>query len=208
MSVGGRHWRRPLVAAALAASALGWSACEPLDLALFPEAPDASAPAPPIIEVPGSPAPSEPADAGSDVADAGSTPPEPPPCQPGESACEACVLADECLAGEVCHPATGECVPPCASGTRQCPPGLVCGPLDVCVQCASADQCAAIDDDLRCDLARGACVECITSADCTDDPFERPVCLPGGTCGCASDADCSGGAICELDEAHCEIEDD
>jgi hypothetical protein len=82
----------------------------------------------------------------------------------------------------------------------------VCGPLDVCVQCASPAQCTTTDDEPQCDITRGVCVECLTRADCTDDPLERPACLPGGTCGCASNDDC-GGAICELDEGHCEIED-
>lgn len=216
MRFGSRCWRWPLLAGISAFGALGVSACEPLDLALFP-APDAGTepqtqPETPIIEIPQAPqqspseAPSAPlVDAGSDAA----PPPEPPaPCLPGALACEACVQAAACSGANVCHPATGECVRPCADGPPQCPGSLFCSPLDVCVECTSDAQCTRDDDEPRCDVQRGVCVECLTNVDCTDDPFERPACLPNGECGCRSDADCFGGAICELDEAHCEIEDD
>lgn len=205
---GGSRW--PVIVAVWALSTLGWSACEPLDLALFPvpvpATPDASAP-PPLIDVP-APSPAAPApDAGPDAgADAGAPPPS--PCLPGASDCEACLLAAACPAGDVCHPASGECVPPCAGAAPLCAAGLVCSSLDVCVECEDDAQCTRDDDESRCDTQRSTCVECLTSADCTDDPFERPVCLPGGSCGCASNDDCSGGALCELDEQHCEIEDD
>jgi hypothetical protein len=204
MAGGEGRWPRPLVVALTISSGLGWGACEPLDLPLFPVTPDASVPPPPIDvpTLPGSPQ----RDAGGD---ASSGPPPPPPqCQPGETACEACVRAAACAAAEVCHPSTGECVLPCPGGAADCPAALVCGPLDVCVQCAADAQCATTDDQPRCDIARGVCVECLTRDDCTDDVFERPACLPGGVCGCASNADCSDGAICELDEAHCELEED
>ncbi len=211
------RWRRGFVASSLAASALGWSGCEPLDLELFPVAP-ADASAPPLIEVPDASPGSAVADAGSagvldaggkdgDAGDGGSSLPQPPsPCVLGARACEACVRADACPAGQVCHPLTGDCVPPCASSTPQCPGALLCSSLDVCVECERDDQCTRDDDETRCALG-GECVECLTNADCTDDPLERPVCLPDGECGCASNADCSGGAICEIDERHCEIED-
>jgi hypothetical protein len=192
--------------AAAALSALGWGGCEPLDLALFPVTQDASVPPP--IDVPAPPPPNPPADAGTDAGGLASPPP-PSPCLPGAPACEACVLAASCAAGYVCHPASGECVPPCASGAPECPAGLVCGALDVCVECTGNAQCTVYDDDEpRCDVQRGVCVECLIDEHCTDDPFERPVCLTGGICGCASNDDCSGGASCELDEGHCEIEDD
>lgn len=200
MRVRSRGSRLPAILALSALSALGWSACEPLDLALFPVAPDASPAS--VIEVPAPPPASQPADAGSD---AGSMPP-PSPCLPGASGCEACLLAASCPAGAVCHPATGECVPPCASSAPACSAGLVCSELEVCVECTEDAQCTG-DDESRCDTRRGACVECLTSEHCTDDPFERPVCLAGGSCGCASNDDCSGGALCELDEGHCELED-
>jgi hypothetical protein len=195
---------RPLLASLLAASALGWSACEPLDLALFPVTPDASAP--PLIDIPSLPSGNGSADAGGDGGVA-PPPPSPSPCVPGAAACEACLLRADCSAGEVCHPRTGNCVPPCADGAPRCSGALVCSSLGVCVECENDEQCASNDDESRCAL-RGECVECLTGADCTDDPLERPACLADGSCGCASNADCSGGALCQLDEAHCEIEDD
>lgn len=216
-----RTWRshRRRIVAVSALSALGWGGCEPLDLALFPVTEDASSSP---VDIP-EPLPAVAVDAGSDAgmgaeidargdagsADAGSTEPPPAPCLPGAAACEACVVAESCAAGLVCHPFSGQCVPPCPGDAPQCPVGLVCGPLDVCVECTEDAQCLASDDDEpRCDLDRGVCVECLIDSHCTDDPFERPLCLGGGICGCDSDDDCSGGAICELDESHCEIEDD
>ena len=54
-----------------------------------------------------------------------------------------------------------------------------------------------------CDVATGACVECLTNAHC--DPEE--VCMPGGTCGpgsgCSSSADCSGSLVCDSSTRTC-----
>ncbi|MEY4546959.1 MAG: hypothetical protein RL685_3154 [Pseudomonadota bacterium] len=198
------RWRRGLTALALVASALGWGACEPLDLALFPVTPDASVPA--LVEVPAQPSASTQPDAGDDVqSDAGASLP-PFACLPGATACESCVLAAACASGERCHPRIGGCVPSCAEGA--CPGSLVCDSLDVCVECRDDIQCAGASDEPHCDTLRGVCVECFQDEHCTDDPLERPACLATGICGCASNDDCSGGATCELDEAHCEIEDD
>lgn len=201
------RWRQGLTAWLLLVSAPGWSGCEPLDLTLFPVTPDASVP--PLVEVPAQPPgsiplASAPPDAGAQ-SDAGNPPPS--ACLSGATACEICVQAAACASGEICHPRSGECVLPCADGV-QCPGSLVCDSLGVCVECRDDTQCAGSSDESHCDTLRGVCVECFQDAHCTDDPLERPACLATGICGCASNDDCSGGATCELDEAHCESEDD
>jgi hypothetical protein len=202
------RWRQRLTASVLVLSALGWGACEPLDLTLFPVTPDASAP--PLVDIPTQPPASVQPDASiqpdpATQRDAGALPP--PPCLPGATACESCVQAAACATGERCHPRTGECVPSCAEGV-QCPGSLVCGSLDVCVECQDESQCASSSDEPHCDTLRGVCVECFQDEHCTDDPLERPACLATGVCGCASNDDCGDGATCELGEAHCEIEGD
>ena len=155
-----RHGCRRWIATATALTVLGGGACEPLDLALFPVPQQQDAGADPPVEEPPPPPVEEPADAGgssdadgdasSDAgSDAGALPPPPPACLPGATACEACLLAATCPAGEICHPFSGECVPACADSEPRCAPGLVCSPLDVCVECVSDAQCTRDDDEPR-----------------------------------------------------------
>jgi hypothetical protein len=189
---------------ALLGAGLAVGACEPLDIALYPSAPDAGIQLP--VDV--SPPQDETPDAGSEPA------PAPPdassarePCLPGATACEACVLAGNCPAGRVCHPLTGTCVVPCAGGAS-CPGSSVCNLLDeVCVECIDERQCPGPTAS-RCDTNRGICVECVTSDDCIAEPLARPACLAASSrCGCATNNDCPGG-VCETSEAHCEFRDD
>jgi hypothetical protein len=199
-------------------------ACEPLDIALYPPAPDAGALRPVDISPP---VQQEPPDAAS------SPPPEPepesepetepdpepgtapapdagsirPPCLPGAALCDACVSAANCPDGRVCHPLTGACVVPCPAGAA-CPSPAVCNLLlEVCVDCIDESHCTNRPGEPLCDTDRGVCVECRTSDDCVAEPLRRPVCLSGSQrCGCATNADCPLGS-CEIDEAHCEEDD-
>lgn len=190
-------------------------ACEPLDIALYPPAPDAGIVQPVDVSPPtrqelpdaaSSPLPKPEPEAGPGPApDAGSGS---PPCLPGATLCDACVSSGNCLAGRVCHPLTGECVVPCPGG-EACPSPGVCNLLlEVCVDCIDESHCANRPGEPLCDTDRGVCVECRTSDDCVAEPLRRPACLPGThRCGCASNDDCPS-STCELDEAHCEDGDD
>ena len=181
-------------------------ACEPLDISLYPPARDAGVIQPVDVSPP----------VREEVPDAASDPSPPPPdamspstpCAAGATACDACVSAGRCAAGNVCHPLTGECVIPCADAT-DCPAQNVCNPLlGVCVGCIDASDCTTNPSLPLCDTRRGVCVECITSDDCVSEPLRRPVCLDGfNRCGCASADDCPVG-FCETREAHCELTDD
>ena len=174
-------------------------ACDPLDIRLFPERVDVTAP---------------PDSAGdSDAAPAVVTPPDPPPdaapsatCSPR---CLACIEDAACDADERCHPFTGQCVAPCGPGQTECPDDdEVCNEeLGVCVSCTDDVGCTSGDLEI-CDARQGICVECMDDSHCTDDPQERPRCLAAlGVCGCESDADCPSG-VCDEDEAQCEEDDE
>ncbi len=166
------------------------SACEPLDIPLFPHRIDAgfTRDADPDASSGPGPAPS-PAEAGP-----------PAPCLPGARSCEACVSAGACPDELRCHPVSGECVPPCSSLQTTCPGASSCNAeLGVCVECIEDDDCA--QDGLNfCDRRSSRCVECLTNDECSE---EGPVCLPQGICGCNTDDDCSEGS-CEQGE--CEDE--
>jgi hypothetical protein len=196
-----RLWR---ALSGLLAAALSIGACEPLDLALFPDRTDGDAgvsgdPGSVLLAAPEA----GPPDAAAAAPDATS---ERDPCFPGATACEACIQAGSCPAGRVCHPRTGVCLLPCAEDPAACPAPSVCSPLGVCVSCFENRHCPGASAQV-CDTERGVCVECVTSDDCTAEPLERPTCLPGlQRCGCDSNDDCPVG-FCETLEGHCEDDD-
>ena len=203
-------WSVGWILGGLSCVGLAISSCQPLDIPLFRSEPDAGIEVPadssspfPIDIGPAEPAP----EAGAPAPDAGSIPSR-EPCLSGALACEACVRAAACAAGQVCHPRSGECVVPCSNSVPACPGSSVCNDaLGVCVACIGVAQCTGTARPV-CDTDRGVCVECVTSSDCTDDPLKYPVCLAASSrCGCASNADCPSGE-CELSESHCEDDDD
>jgi hypothetical protein len=201
---GSTAWARVL--GGLVSGGLAIGACEPLDIALYPPAPDAGVKQPVDVSPPSREelpdAASEPAPAAPDAMSPSS------PCAAGATACDACVSSGKCALGTVCQPLTGDCVIPCADGT-DCPARNVCNPLlGVCVECIDASDCTTNPALAVCDTRRGVCVECLTSDDCVAEPLLRPVCLDGfNRCGCAGDDDCPVG-YCETREAHCELTDD
>jgi hypothetical protein len=100
--------------------------------------------------------------------------------------CAACAVNGDCGTGEACFPANHTCQTACTANA-DCP------------------QIGAPNARL-CNTPSGACVGCLTSADCTDPAL--PVCEPQrGQCGdCASRLDCSvSRPACDLQTARCVV---
>lgn len=99
-----------------------------------------------------------------------------------------------CAAGEVCNPATGECLAPCTP----CPPDACCEPGEIC--------CQQLDPDFG-ELVSSTCVSCppgqvVNFQNCTCGTPCGPltVCPEGATCcrgaGSLFGACCFPGSIC------------
>ena len=117
-------------------------------------------------------------------------------------------MGSACDPDQRCHPISGACALPCGPSLPDCPALSLCHPdFLVCVGCVDDDNCPLPANGI-CDRRQGVCVQCTTDAQCTDDPEERPSCLPDrNICGCDSNDDCPSG-VCDTDELHCEDEDD
>jgi MYXO-CTERM domain-containing protein len=91
----------------------------------------------------------------------------------------------------------GDCTPP----LRRCDNTEA---ADRCVQCLVDADCAA---PFVCSTATKTCVECTTAnqAACRAD-LAGARCVMGGSCGCATDADCGGatsGRVCDATTSRC-----
>lgn len=107
----------------------------------------------------------------------------------------------ECATGLAC--VEHECVvPSCAmAGCEATAP--VCNiNIDVCEGCSDSSQCANFGAANVCKTETGACVECITAADCD---ASKPVCDADVCRGCKLDAECPSGAC--GDDGACVAED-
>jgi len=94
--------------------------------------------------------------------------------------CEECASPGDCGASLACYPRDNKCHPICTSN-GQCTDG----------------------DAKICDLDTGACVGCITSADCSGT---HPICNPyHGQCDqCGANGDCGAAApFCDLNDGEC-----
>lgn len=128
----------------------------------------------------------------------------------------------------------GICVAGCstAAGRNGCPGGQRCsktdGSLGRCISqpCSTGADCASPTPSCDTSVEPHVCVECMTSGDCGDslvcDSSKKCVectsaqagnckkhgagaaCLPNGTCGCASDADCGADRACDTKTGKCE----
>jgi hypothetical protein len=81
----------------------------------------------------------------------------------------------------------------CSAATPVC--NVVTNACDVCTD---SSQCASYPGQTVCDTSSGACVGCVTTADC---PTATPVCDTGRCRACATDSDCPSGAC--ADDGNC-----
>ena len=73
--------------------------------------------------------------------------------------------------------------------------------LGVCGECDYGARCSERDPGRPyCDVASGACVECVPDAECED--LERPVCDDGECRGCMGGNECDTG-LCDLETGRC-----
>jgi hypothetical protein len=140
-------------------------------------------------------------------------------CKQDERLCVECLNTADCIAGSGNVCASNRCVPPptrctantdCLGSTPYCDAAR-----GACVECLDRSQCdfgqrceasrcvaapTCADDDGceagRCLVATGACVECLSAADCPDATFAcdpaSHACRPSSAC--AGNADCAGRA--------------
>jgi hypothetical protein len=157
-----------------------------------------------------------------------------PVCDSTDGACVACITNADCSgATPICNQ-NNSCEPcdsdeDCSGSTPAC---TTSGPLaGTCTQCSPTDTTLCGASAPVCDSTDGACVACVTNADCTDsaapvcnqeshicgscstdaecaaiDP-SAPACLPSGTCGQCSPTNstlCTGDRpVCNTQEALC-----
>lgn len=120
------------------------------------------------------------------------TKPNPAACCLDEADCAANGFKEVrmCAAGLAC--VDHQCVVPSCSMTGCAAEAPVCNiTTDVCEGCTESNQCSRFSDTDVCDTATGACVECVTAADC--DAAE-PVCDASRCRACKLDSECSSGA--------------
>lgn len=144
-------------------------------------------------------------------------------CDPAFAACVDCVTADDCTDAErpLCNGA-GRCVecnvaddcgaaqPFCVDGrceecvaNTDCGPGGACSPDLECQSLCTADADCGDGDNRHCDVASGACRECVEDAHCTQDG-DNPVCVAFQCEECRVDADCPADApTCDLNDNEC-----
>lgn len=119
--------------------------------------------------------------------------PAAPHCAPMLGACVACLDDTMCPVGQVCN-VSGQCQAGC-DGTS-CTMGLVCNAdAGACVGCLTNANCATAQLPL-CNPATQTCVGCLSATDC-HDPL-HPVCDPtSNSCvACITDANCPAGQVC------------
>jgi hypothetical protein len=141
-----------------------------------------------------------------------------PVCNPSTSACRGCATGTECAALGAALPAcvttgasTGACVECVTSGDCPTKAKPVCNTAtNTCRGCATGTECAALNPALPACVttgaSTGACVECVTSADCTMAKT-KPVCNTAtNTCrACQADAECTAApGVCMAHvDGHC-----
>lgn len=81
----------------------------------------------------------------------------------------------------------------------QAPGGTDGGPGSTVIHCSTQAQCADAAAPL-CNVEAGACVNCLSNADCSGS---TPHCLRGGCVSCTGDADCSPGMVCNTHIPRC-----
>jgi hypothetical protein len=69
------------------------------------------------------------------------------------------------------------------------------------VPCSVKSQCADAGDDSICNVDAGACVQCLSNADCSGS---TPHCIDGACGSCISSADCPSGKACNSHIPRCE----
>jgi Cys-rich repeat protein len=67
--------------------------------------------------------------------------------------------------------------------------------------CTTAAQCVDAGGATTCDVEAGACVECLSNADCSGS---TPHCVRGACVSCTTDADCATGMVCNTHIPRCE----
>src|SRR5690606_37567899 len=95
-----------------------------------------------------------------------------------------------CAAGLAC--VDHQCVvPSCSTEGCEATAPVFNITTDVCEGCSESSQCTRFADTDVCDTASGACVDCVTAADCGAD---KPVCEANACRACKLDSDCPSGA--------------
>jgi Cys-rich repeat protein len=120
--------------------------------------------------------------------------------------CEACRTNADCgAAAPACSPVDNRCHLSCTGDAAvACQPGKGAPLCDqttgACVGCLTAANCPATAP--LCESTTKTCVQCTTNTDC---PAARPRCFLGDfTCvECATSADCTGGKVCDPRERRC-----
>ncbi|HEX3775869.1 MAG TPA: hypothetical protein VHV51_15460 [Polyangiaceae bacterium] len=113
-------------------------------------------------------------------------------CPPTVSSCTRCAKDNDCGgdAPPYCDVADGRCVE-CRPNRGDCKPGDACDPIFLrCAKaCEMPNDC---DHPQQCSLARGVCVDCVTSSDCEAIAGQENYhCFAGFCVECSVDASCS-----------------
>jgi hypothetical protein len=143
--------------------------------------------------------------------------------------CQPCAMDGQCPSGDVCDVASGECVvcvtnaqcggttPICqshtcvaCSSTGQCPTGTVCDTGSdpshgACVACVTAADCKVAADPIC--ASNDTCVPCTLDPQCAAKDPNQPACTLAGTCAectAANDSLCQArNQVCDVDTNRC-----
>jgi Cys-rich repeat protein len=115
-------------------------------------------------------------------------------CEPSLHVCVQCIANDDCAgrSRSSCNRETNRCALPCANDA-DCPSDMVCDPHQgVCVECLDDSQCTDPREG-RC--TQEECVQCVSAQDCAaGDQCWQFTCVA-----CVTSADCPEGGTCSID---------
>ncbi|MBS2014540.1 MAG: hypothetical protein JST00_16760 [Deltaproteobacteria bacterium] len=119
-----------------------------------------------------------------------------PKCDLGRFECVQCVINADCPAGQACD-GEGRCIVKCTADTQCTNPNRAkCNvATGACVECLDATQCAGKAATPICDTNRSRCVQCVTNAQCGDGG--TPFCKDSECIQCRNDNDCAPADKCD-----------
>lgn len=113
--------------------------------------------------------------------------------------CQECGVAADCGAGKSCWPNEFKCNPACAANQDCSGDSPICDlSTGACVGCLSSADCAGVKEMPICEPSHAQCAECASNADCG---VAAPACdLNDGKCHeCLVDSDCKAPSLCGVD---------